>query len=152
MALEYPCIPSVTRGRRPLDITVYLPDDIGKRAKEAGLPFSQLLRGAVEEELDRQEAVMNTLEDIETYEVEIETPEGASVTGRITGKWIAGEDDVSAYLTEDERVLIYDERRYEVHDATEDPVAAFEGWFRDNEPDAYIQAMKAIGEKPVIDL
>jgi len=34
-----------------MNITVYLPDDIGKQAKEAGLPFSRLLRKAVESEL-----------------------------------------------------------------------------------------------------
>ena len=29
-----------------MDIKTYLPDELGKRAKEANLPFSQLLRDA----------------------------------------------------------------------------------------------------------
>lgn len=136
-----------------MDITVYLPDDIGKKAKEAELPLSRLLRGAVVDVLARQEAVMTTLEDVQTYEVEIETPEGRLVTGRITGKLIAEvEEVVSAYLTEDERVLIYDERRQQVHDVSDDRVEALEGWFKDGDPDAYVDAMEAIGEKAVIDL
>lgn len=33
-------------------ISAYLPDDVHKAAKLAGLPFSQLLREAVEQELE----------------------------------------------------------------------------------------------------
>ncbi|MFN2490119.1 MAG: hypothetical protein ABR529_10340 [Actinomycetota bacterium] len=136
-----------------MDITVYLPDDIGKRAKEAGLPFSQLLRGAVHAELERRERVAETLSDIESYEVPIQTPEGSMVIGRITGKFIAEatRSGVDVYLTSDRRVLIYDQRREQVEDVTHNPAAAFE-WFKDRDVDAYISAMEAIGESPVIDL
>lgn len=41
-----------------MDITTYLPDAIGAQAKEAGLPFSRLLRSAVEAELARRVEVI----------------------------------------------------------------------------------------------
>jgi hypothetical protein len=37
-----------------MDITVYLPDELGRAAKEAELPLSQLLRDAVAAQLDRR--------------------------------------------------------------------------------------------------
>lgn len=36
-----------------MNITVYLPDVLGKQAKDADLPLSRLLRAAVEYELDK---------------------------------------------------------------------------------------------------
>jgi hypothetical protein len=136
-----------------VDITVYLPDELGKKAKEAKLPFSQLLRGAVEDELARQQAVADTLTEVEEHELDVETPEGSLVTGRLVGTCIAGpsRSDVSAYLTSDGRILVYDLNRLQVHDVTQDAVEALTNWFNDDN-DAYIEAMEAIGEKPVIDL
>jgi len=34
-----------------MDIAVYLPDELGARAKQMKLPFSRMLRAAVEEEI-----------------------------------------------------------------------------------------------------
>ena len=36
-----------------MNITVYLPDALGAKAKDACLPLSRLLRAAVERELDK---------------------------------------------------------------------------------------------------
>ena len=94
---------------------------------------------------------MNTLEDIQTHDVTIETQEGTVYTGRITGKHIAQGQDTSVFLTEDERVLVYDENLRRVDDVSEDPASGLEG-LKDHDVDAYIEAMEAIGEKPVIDL
>lgn len=38
-----------------VDITCYLPDELGAKAKEADLPFSRMLRAAVEAELEKRE-------------------------------------------------------------------------------------------------
>ena len=137
-----------------MDITVYLPDDIGKWAKEAELPLSRLLRGVVLDEKAKQEAVMTTLEDVKTYEVDIETPEGAVITGRITGREIGYDRNTenAAYLTNDERVLIYDASRRQVEDVSDDSAAALTDFFANSDADAYVEAMEAIGEKAVIDL
>lgn len=41
----------MTRKKSSVRVTVYLPDDLRRHAKEAGLNLSQLLRRAVETEL-----------------------------------------------------------------------------------------------------
>lgn len=137
-----------------MDVMCYLPDEIGAKAKEKGLPFSQILRAGVMAELARQEAVMNTLKEPQTYEVEVETDDGHFVTGRITGKEIAeyNRSNVRIFLTDDERVLLYDEKAQEVLDVTQNPVEAFQGWFEESDRDSFVEAMSAIGEKAVIDL
>jgi hypothetical protein len=91
--------------------------------------------------------------EVEIHEVGIETPEGTPVVGRITGKCITGVGrTVAAYLTQDGRVLVHDDRRSRVYDVSDDPVKAFKGWFRDADPEAFANAMEAIGENPEIDL
>lgn len=46
-----------------MKVTVYLPDSVYERAKEAGdLNLSRMLRDAVEAELDRREPVVRELE------------------------------------------------------------------------------------------
>ena len=136
-----------------MNIVVYLPDAIGEKAKAAELPFSHLLRAAVEKELIRREAIANTLQDVKVYEEVIDTKNGV-VLGRITGKQIAENDrgDVRAYLTRDGRVLVYDERRQHVYDETHAPAEAFAAWFSDSGPGAHVMAMAAVGEVAPIDL
>ena len=55
-------------------------------------------------------------------------------------------------LTRDGRVLVYDARRRQVYDETLAPAEAFEAWFADSGPSAYVMAMEAIGEEAVIEL
>jgi len=133
-----------------VDITVYLPDEIGARAKEADLPFSRLLRAAVEEELNRREAVVETLTDSSEYEVlNLEDNEGRLYTGRLVGTMIAeGRNDVFVYLTDDERVLVHDNRHSKVHEI-EDEEAELREWL---EEEQYVEAMNALGLQPVVDL
>lgn len=45
-----------------MDIGVYLPDDLGAQAKAAKLPFSRMLRAAVEEELKLRAAEQPAVE------------------------------------------------------------------------------------------
>lgn len=52
------------------------------------------------------------------------------------------------YLTDDERVIVY-ERDRTLHTVLDDPETELETWLSG---DAYIQAMNALGLKPVIDL
>src|SRR5437764_582775 len=89
---------------RVVNVNVYLPDEIGQRAKAADLPFSQLLRVAVIVELERRKAMSTTLEETQTYEVGLEDQEGRPYTGRVTGKRIAFDErrGVEVFLTEDE--------------------------------------------------
>ncbi len=132
-----------------MDVTVYLPEDIGKRAKAEGLNLSRLLRDAVSQELERRDAVSKALEDPKTYEVALEDRDGRGYVGRITGKEIAFDDraEKTVYLTTDERILVHDAHRndyFEVDDPEELRDALHEG--------AYIDALNALGEQPVVDL
>ena len=97
-----------------MNVNLYLPDDLGARAKEAELPLSHLLQGAVVDELERRAMISNTLTEPQTFELQLEDEEGRSYTGRITGSLIAtGRGDVELYLLDDERVIGYDPNRPE---------------------------------------
>ena len=91
-----------------MDFTVYLPAEIGERAKAAELKLSRLLRDAVTRELDRRAAMNDTLAESQEYKVAVEDRDGRVFAGRITGRAIAVSGDVTVYLTDDERVLAHD--------------------------------------------
>ena len=131
-----------------MDITVYLPDEIGKRAKKAGLNLSGLLRTAVTEELEMIEARAETLNDPRTFDVGLEDEEGHFYIGRVTGALIAQDGDTQVFLTEDERVLLYDYDNSKCR-PIDDPESALRDALGDG---AYFEAMIALGETPVIDL
>ena len=131
-----------------MDITVYLPDALRQRAKDAHLNLSRMLREAVEEELERRKAVEAALDSPQTFEVKIDDSEGNIYTGRITGTSIAEDHDAQVFLTDDERVILYDagQMKYWVLDDPEEEL-------RDQvSPEAYRAALTALGLKPIIDL
>jgi hypothetical protein len=133
-----------------MNLNLYLPDDLGKRAKDADLPFSQLLREAVRAELERREIMSTTLTDLETIQLDLEDDEGLPYTGRFTGRVIAENDrnDVVVYVTEDERVILYDGERlnyWVVQDIESELADALE-------LSAYQDACRALGIEVVIDL
>jgi hypothetical protein len=131
-----------------VDITVYLPDEIGRQAKDAELNLSGLLRSAVTDELERREAMNKTLTETETYEVYLEDGDGRGYTGTITGKKLGWEDEVEVFLTSDERVLVYDGKRSEYHEVT-DPAEQLRNWLGAAE---YFDVVTALGGKPRVDL
>lgn len=133
----------------PVDITVYLPDEIGQRAKAAKLNLSGLLREAVIEELDRREAVAKTLEAPETFEVKLERMDGTRYTGLITGEMVLstgvrGSQSIEVYFTDDERVILYDadKLQYRVLDDPE-VESAIRNLAEDD--DEYIDVMESLG-------
>jgi hypothetical protein len=135
-----------------MDINCYLPDELGARAKEADIRFSPLLQQAVRDELDQLDAVKEALSaGVQTYELDIEDRDtGAMYTGRVTGKRIAYDErnDDAAFLTDDERVLVYSASQQRVFDVTDDPDEGLNGF----PPGEYTGAMSALGLKAVIDL
>jgi hypothetical protein len=134
-----------------VDITVYLPDEIGAQAKAADLNLSRMLRDAVTDELDRRTTVETTLDGAHEIKFELVDDEGGSYIGRITGRIIADDSDrergVCVYLTDDERIIAHSE---------------YDGkyWQPDNAEDlrphlsagAYVDACKALGVDAVVDL
>jgi post-segregation antitoxin (ccd killing protein) len=144
-----------------VDITVYLPDEVGQRAKSAEprINLSHLLREAVEEELDRREAVSKTLEGAEEITLDAVDDDWNSHTIRFTGKEIVRGQGYTLghryaghaasyrlYLLEDERLLVYgeDDGSYAILD---DPDG-----FRPDDDGEYVEMMRALGHKPVVDL
>jgi hypothetical protein len=132
-----------------VDITVYLPDEIGEHAKQRKLNLSRLLRNAVITELERMDTVETTLQTSQEYQLDLEDEDGRAYTGRIVGKEIAWDEreETSVYLTSDERVIAYDGRRlryWELGDPAED--------LRQLGPIVYTQACNALGIRAVIDL
>jgi hypothetical protein len=139
-----------------MDITIYLPDELGKWAKENDLGLSRMLREAVEEEKRRREAETALEAGRATHKLDVREPNSHGgdddITVRLHGTLIATQDvddghgSTEVYLGEDGKLYIHDFLG-ELH--------------RDAEPDdlreyldeaAYIKAMRALGQKPVIDV
>jgi hypothetical protein len=139
-----------------VDITVYLPDELGARAKDAGLNLSGMLREAVTETLDRRDVLAAARDDM--AEQLVETLDGESpVRLRFTGKQLAGDGDTTVWLLDDGRVLLEDSQSY----GTFDDAEAFADWVhawgpRDNlgasAEEALRGAVSALGIVPVVDL
>lgn len=150
--------PYEQKGR--MKVNIYLPDELGERAKKEELNLSRMLRDAVTAEMDLREAMARSLSDVRRYEIELSTDEGDEYIGRVTGTEIANvADDIRIFLTNDRRVLVYNRYDLDVHDLSEpepgvDPNTTLTEnlrvWLA--EPDDYIRACKALGLKAVVDL
>jgi hypothetical protein len=141
-----------------VDITVYLPDNVGQWAKNAGLNLSATLREAIEDERQRRE-VRDVGGESVVHELFVDDDLGGH-TVRLHGKDLFHDDGrrsgfATLYATEDGRLFVYHEgeaQLYEIDDPT-DPDYGGNG-LRAHFPDdaAYVAAMAAIGEKAVIDI
>jgi hypothetical protein len=130
-----------------VDITVYLPDELGRTAKAEGLKLSRLLRRAVEDELMRRKKMARTLKEPQTFELDM-ADEGVGYIGRIKGRRIATDrrGDVEVYLTNDERLLAYYRSALSVSEiAAEDLSDVLDA-------PGYVEGCDALGIKPIIDL
>src|SRR5437763_224846 len=90
-----------------MKFSVYLPDALGQRAKTAQpeLNLSRLLRTAVAAEFERRDLMSAMLDDSQEIELELRDENDVSLTGFFTGTEIAEK----IFLTDDERVIVYDE-------------------------------------------
>ena len=131
-----------------MNVNVYLPDALGEQAKASDLPLSRMLRDAVETELQRRSAVETTLAGKQdTYEVDLETKDGVAFRGRITGT-VLDPGSGTVFLTSDERVIVYDEKRCAIHEL-QDPEEDLRDWLSGDE---YIAALAALGITAVVDV
>jgi post-segregation antitoxin (ccd killing protein) len=131
-----------------VDITIYLPDDIAQRAKKQNVNLSRLLRDALVEKFRVEDIMAETLEGASEIKLKLENENGRMYTGRITGKMIASGNRVEVYLTEDERVIVYDfdNLKYWVEDWETDLEALI------GDRDVYVEAMDALGREVTIDI
>lgn len=127
-----------------MDITIYLPDELGERAKKHNVNLSRLLRDALIAQFEQEDTVEKTLQREKEFTLRLEDQDGRTYKGRITGVEIAE----NVYLTTDESVVVYepDTLRFSV---AEDPETDLEGMLPQ---DQYIKAMNALGIEPTVDL
>lgn len=134
-----------------MNVNLYLPDDLGQRAKDADLPLSQLLRAAVVDELHRRRAMASTTQQMTEHELTIENDDGATYTATVVGTLI-GENDRNGdkvFLTGQENVVAYDEAKLRYH-VLENPEEELRHWLPDD--GVYVAAMSALGLNAKVDL
>lgn len=131
-----------------MDVTVYLPDELGARAKEEKINLSGTLRAAVKTELGRREKVRKAVGDLgKPKEFKVRVVENDKEhTGRITGWAIDHNNDWDVYLTADDRVIVYNEFRSSYDAMTLDEARA--GLDATLFPDA----LSFLGVEPIVDL
>lgn len=127
---------------------MYLPDELGTWARNAGLPLSRMLRDAVETERRRREAVAATLGKAGVYEADVAGEEGQGFTIRVHGSLIASRGTVRAFIGHDGQLFAHDSADGGTMRYLDDPAELDQLL----ELDAYIAAMHALGMRPVIDV
>lgn len=137
-----------------MKVNIYLPDELGERAKNEELNLSRMLRDAVTAELRRKDRMDAALQEPTTYEIEVEI-DGHPVIGRIIGTKILDSCGEQLYLTANHRVLHVAGSHYvEFTNPDQDLYDYFIEGRAPEERDiaAYIEACEALGFRPVINL
>jgi hypothetical protein len=118
-----------------MDVTIYMPDELGTRAKAAGVNFSGVTREAVTRELERREELASlTRGRVKHEELELEDKNGERVLLRFDGTLLAGDVDANVYLlAEDGGVLVVLEEDYVHLDSAEEFIAWQRDLARDNQ-------------------
>lgn len=131
-----------------MNLSVYLPDELGNWARGADLPLSRMLRQAVEAERRRRETLTGTMGKAGIYEADVAGEDGKGFTVRVHGSLIAFSGTIRAFIGHDERLFAYDSADGGTMHYLDSP-AELEQLL---ELDAYIAAMHALGLRPVIDV
>ena len=103
-----------------MDITIYLPDDLGKWAKEHDLVLSRMLRGAVEGEKRyrdaRAEATEEGFERVVVYDSKREREVafrgcriGRSFEREQLEAWLTPKDAIAVYNADAQELYVYDD-------------------------------------------
>jgi len=140
-----------------MNLTVYLPDELGRRAKEAELPFSRLLRDAVSEELQRAAELERLNErteaEMETHKLKVGKDEKLWLA-RFKGVRIAATDELDIYRTDNEEIVLYNcrDRRFNILPIGEDvEISSFLKEIAPSE-DEYVQIASKLGVISIIDV
>lgn len=138
-----------------MDITIYLPDDLGKWAKEHSLGLSRMLRDAVEAEKRRTDAITAAKEGSDTHKLEVQEPDGYGGSDEITVRFhgtliakqdVAGYGGNDVYLGQDGKVYVHDFQDHLHRDVEPGDLREYVDEY------TYIEAMRALGEEVVIDV
>lgn len=141
-----------------MNITVYLPDELGHRAKEAELPFSRLLRDAVTEELQRVAELKHLEEtneaEFRTYSLKVSESDGDLWIARIQAKRIVATDGLDIFHTDKDDIVIYGchSRAFQIYNAHDkEHISAFLKKIAPSD-DEYVQVAKKLGLIRIVDL
>lgn len=142
-----------------MDITVYLPDELGNWARDHDLHLSRMLCEAVEAEKRRREASAALAAETTTHELAVSEPGSPGGTGgtgdytaRLHGVLIAtqhlgGGGSIDIYAGEDDKMYVH----YTADGRLRRDVEPEQLRQYVDEP-TYITAMRALGEDAVIDI
>jgi hypothetical protein len=131
-----------------VDITIYLPDELGQWAKHNGIKLSRMLREAVEGEKKRREAVADVLlRGSETTELPVEDDDIGCYTVRLHGTRLVRDGDIVVFLGENKKLYVYDGGKRDLHSDVRPE--KLNGWIVDA---AYYQVLRDLGEEFVIDV
>lgn len=132
-----------------MDIAVYLPDELGRRAKAKPVNLSRVLRDALVAQFEEEDAVSQTLAGAEVVTLDLEDEEGRAYKGRLEATLIAeGPKGEAVYLRANRDVFLYnpDEQKFwTLGDPAEDLRALLD-------QTEYMGAMESLGIVPEIDL
>jgi len=136
-----------------MDITVYLPDELGNWARDHDLHLSRMLRETVEIEKRRREASAALAAETTTHELAVSEPGSpGDYTARLHGVLIAtqhlgGGGSIDVYAGEDDKMYVH----YTAEGRLRRDVEPEQLQQYVDEP-TYIQAMRALGEDVIIDI
>lgn len=131
-----------------MDITIYLPDELGQWAKHNGIKLSRMLRDAVEGEKKRREAVAGVLlRGSEITELPVEDEERGSGTARVHGTRLVRDGDIEVFLGENKKLYVYDGGKRDLREDVRPE--KLHGWIGDA---AYYQVLRDLGEEFVFDV
>jgi len=127
-----------------MDITIYLPDQLARRAKEAsGLNLSRMLRDALTQHFHEEDTMTQALTHAKTISLDIDDKAG---TYRVQFDGIPLAENV--FLTDEGKVIVYDERQMD-YSIAEYPEEALRDQLTQDE---YIEVMNALGITPTVAL
>jgi hypothetical protein len=137
-----------------VDITVYLPDELGAWAKEHHVNFSGLLRGEVDAERTRQQAAAKLGEKTALHLLDVEDKDGRFYTARFHGTPLhEALGECQAFMGDDGQVWIYNDFRQSLWCNSADSYTSNHDALREClSDDELIEAMSALGEAAVIDI
>ena len=136
-----------------MDITVYLPDDIGAQAKESGLNLSRMLRDAVMADFEHSRAMKELAGDTEEILLYLETPDGETFEGCFTGRLLCeNHRGDQVFVTDDERIIAYYPNQLKYYVLEKDQESLRETLKTFCEFDEYISAMTQLGYTATVDL
>jgi hypothetical protein len=110
----------------------------------------RLFEDKLRDEIERRELIAEMLEANKPIRLDLEDSEGRAYVGKFDGVLLGEARGVWVYLTDDERVIVYEEDKGK-YSEMDDPEEDLADWFP-HDQDVYLEVMHALGQTPEIDL